>query len=153
MINITYKKNIYINPDLHMCFKSVTHKVWKPLAQHDSQTSSTFSRKSAVACNILLLVHVNLITVKIALFFCLLVRQECWYKNGGCWQYCTDTPRALSVTCSCANGYTLEDDGKKCAPAGKLDRCLSCATINVTQLPLPLFLYIDTIIILIRLNG
>ncbi|XP_040204806.1 coagulation factor VII-like [Rana temporaria] len=47
------------------------------------------------------------------------VRQECWYKNGGCWQYCTDTPRALSVTCSCANGYTLEDDGKKCAPAVK----------------------------------
>lgn len=47
------------------------------------------------------------------------VRQECWYKNGGCWQYCTDTPRALSVTCSCANGYTLEEDGRKCAPAVK----------------------------------
>ncbi|XP_018418979.1 PREDICTED: coagulation factor VII-like [Nanorana parkeri] len=47
------------------------------------------------------------------------VRQECWYRNGGCWQYCTDTPRALSVTCSCANGYTLEENGQKCAPAVK----------------------------------
>ncbi|XP_044146649.1 coagulation factor VII-like [Bufo gargarizans] len=43
------------------------------------------------------------------------VRYECWYNNGGCWQYCTDTARALSVTCSCAQGYTLEEDGKKCA--------------------------------------
>ncbi|XP_075125685.1 coagulation factor X-like [Leptodactylus fuscus] len=43
------------------------------------------------------------------------VRYECWYNNGGCWQYCADTARALSVTCSCAQGYTLEEDGKKCA--------------------------------------
>ncbi|XP_075057850.1 coagulation factor X-like [Mixophyes fleayi] len=43
------------------------------------------------------------------------VRHECWYKNGGCWQYCTDTARSLSVICSCAQGYTLEEDGKKCA--------------------------------------
>ncbi|XP_068136695.1 coagulation factor X-like [Hyperolius riggenbachi] len=43
------------------------------------------------------------------------VRQECWYNNGGCWQYCTDTPRSLSVICSCAQGYTLEENGKKCA--------------------------------------
>nr|DBA25988.1 TPA: hypothetical protein GDO54_010303 [Pyxicephalus adspersus] len=47
------------------------------------------------------------------------VRHECWYKNGGCWQYCTDNPQAHSVTCTCANGYTLEEDGKKCAPAVK----------------------------------
>lgn len=43
------------------------------------------------------------------------VRYECWYNNGGCWQYCTDTARSLSVICSCAQGYTLEEDGKKCA--------------------------------------
>ncbi|XP_063771931.1 coagulation factor X-like [Pseudophryne corroboree] len=42
------------------------------------------------------------------------VRYECWYNNGGCWQYCTDTARSLSVKCSCARGYTLEEDGKKC---------------------------------------
>uniref|UniRef100_A0A8C5MR10 Coagulation factor X n=1 Tax=Leptobrachium leishanense TaxID=445787 RepID=A0A8C5MR10_9ANUR len=41
-------------------------------------------------------------------------RHECWYKNGDCWQYCADTPRAMSVTCSCANGYTLNMDGKSC---------------------------------------
>ncbi|XP_073530677.1 coagulation factor X-like isoform X2 [Phyllobates terribilis] len=47
------------------------------------------------------------------------VRVECWYNNGGCWQYCTDTPRSLSVTCSCAQGYTLEEDGKKCAKSAR----------------------------------
>ncbi|XP_069831575.1 coagulation factor IX-like [Dendropsophus ebraccatus] len=47
------------------------------------------------------------------------VRYECWYNNGGCWQYCTDTARALSVTCSCAQGYTLEEDGKKCAKSAR----------------------------------
>uniref|UniRef100_A0A8C5PF80 Uncharacterized protein n=1 Tax=Leptobrachium leishanense TaxID=445787 RepID=A0A8C5PF80_9ANUR len=44
-------------------------------------------------------------------------RHECWYKNGDCWQYCADTPRAMSVTCSCANGYTLNMDGKSCEKA------------------------------------
>ncbi|XP_009667996.2 coagulation factor IX-like [Struthio camelus] len=39
---------------------------------------------------------------------------ECWYKNGGCWQYCQDTRRGFDVACSCAKGYTLHEDGKKC---------------------------------------
>ncbi|KAM9316470.1 uncharacterized protein PAF06_007496 [Gastrophryne carolinensis] len=47
------------------------------------------------------------------------VRHECWYNNGGCWQYCTDTPRSLSVICSCAQGYTLEEDGKRCEKAAQ----------------------------------
>ncbi|KAM8953168.1 venom prothrombin activator porpharin-D-like [Pelodytes ibericus] len=47
------------------------------------------------------------------------VRYECWYNNGGCWQYCTDTPRSLSVSCSCAQGYTLKEDGKQCALSDK----------------------------------
>ncbi|KAM4694369.1 LOW QUALITY PROTEIN: venom prothrombin activator porpharin-D-like [Discoglossus pictus] len=42
------------------------------------------------------------------------MRLECWYKNGGCWQYCRDTARSLSVSCSCAHGYTLNEDGKRC---------------------------------------
>ncbi|KAM5164863.1 coagulation factor X-like [Mantella aurantiaca] len=56
------------------------------------------------------------------------VRQECWYKNGGCWQYCTDNSQTLSVTCSCANGYTLEEDGKKCARAAKFPCGLTVAS-------------------------
>ncbi|NXY76788.1 FA7 factor, partial [Glareola pratincola] len=42
---------------------------------------------------------------------------ECWYKNGGCWQYCQDGG-ARRVTCSCARGYSLQEDGKSCLPAG-----------------------------------
>uniref|UniRef100_A0A8C8S5S0 Uncharacterized protein n=1 Tax=Pelusios castaneus TaxID=367368 RepID=A0A8C8S5S0_9SAUR len=39
---------------------------------------------------------------------------ECWYRNGGCWQYCQDTAAARRVVCSCAEGYALGDDGKRC---------------------------------------
>ncbi|NXG84702.1 FA9 factor, partial [Stercorarius parasiticus] len=42
---------------------------------------------------------------------------ECWYKNGGCWQYCRDGS-ASRVACSCAQGYSLQEDGKSCLPAG-----------------------------------
>ncbi|KAM6326704.1 coagulation factor IX-like [Podargus strigoides] len=38
---------------------------------------------------------------------------ECWYKNGGCWQYCRDSS-AFQVACSCAQGYALHEDGKRC---------------------------------------
>ncbi|NWX72061.1 FA7 factor, partial [Alca torda] len=41
---------------------------------------------------------------------------ECWYKNGGCWQYCRDGS-ASRVACSCAQGYSLQEDGKSCLPA------------------------------------
>ncbi|XP_015726505.1 coagulation factor IX-like isoform X2 [Coturnix japonica] len=41
---------------------------------------------------------------------------ECWYKNGGCGQYCWDSG-SLQVQCSCAKGYTLHEDGKKCVQA------------------------------------
>ncbi|XP_031460844.1 coagulation factor X-like isoform X1 [Phasianus colchicus] len=41
---------------------------------------------------------------------------ECWYKNGGCWQYCWDRG-SFQVQCSCAKGYTLHEDGKKCVQA------------------------------------
>ncbi|NWI23030.1 FA10 factor, partial [Sula dactylatra] len=44
---------------------------------------------------------------------------ECWYKNGGCWQYCRDSSSAFHVVCSCAKGYTLHQDGKRCVQAGK----------------------------------
>ncbi|XP_066565823.1 coagulation factor IX isoform X2 [Amia ocellicauda] len=42
---------------------------------------------------------------------------ECQYKNGGCQQYCTNRFRTVSVQCSCAEGYKLEDDGKHCEQA------------------------------------
>lgn len=37
---------------------------------------------------------------------------ECLQDNGGCEQLCTDTRR--SFTCSCANGYSLDSDGRGC---------------------------------------
>uniref|UniRef100_A0A8C4V5F0 Uncharacterized protein n=1 Tax=Falco tinnunculus TaxID=100819 RepID=A0A8C4V5F0_FALTI len=44
---------------------------------------------------------------------------ECWYKNGGCWQYCRESSSTLQVACSCAKDYTLHEDGKRCTQAGK----------------------------------
>ncbi|NXD70619.1 FA7 factor, partial [Eolophus roseicapillus] len=45
---------------------------------------------------------------------------ECWYKNGGCWQYCRDSSSAFHVVCSCAKDYTLHEDGKRCVQAGNV---------------------------------
>ncbi|NXG21363.1 FA7 factor, partial [Grallaria varia] len=45
-------------------------------------------------------------------------RLQCWYKNGGCWQYCRDRS-AFHVECSCARDYTLHEDGKSCVQAGR----------------------------------
>ncbi|NXL63068.1 FA7 factor, partial [Chordeiles acutipennis] len=42
---------------------------------------------------------------------------ECWYKNGGCWQYCRDSGSAFQVVCSCAKDYSLHEDGKRCVQA------------------------------------
>ncbi|XP_010226075.1 PREDICTED: venom prothrombin activator nigrarin-D-like [Tinamus guttatus] len=44
-------------------------------------------------------------------------KQQCWYKNGGCWHYCQDTESALEVACSCAQDYALHEDGKRCVQA------------------------------------
>ncbi|KAM6414176.1 coagulation factor IX-like [Rhynochetos jubatus] len=44
-------------------------------------------------------------------------RLECWYKNGGCRQYCRDSSSAFRVACSCAKGYTLHEDGQRCLQA------------------------------------
>uniref|UniRef100_A0A8C2TYJ1 Coagulation factor IX-like n=1 Tax=Coturnix japonica TaxID=93934 RepID=A0A8C2TYJ1_COTJA len=54
---------------------------------------------------------------------------ECWYKNGGCGQYCWDSG-SLQVQCSCAKGYTLHEDGKKCVQAGTVARRLSQTRIT-----------------------
>uniref|UniRef100_A0A8C6XGH1 Uncharacterized protein n=1 Tax=Naja naja TaxID=35670 RepID=A0A8C6XGH1_NAJNA len=48
---------------------------------------------------------------------CEMEKFECWYKNGGCWQYCQDTEHSFRVICSCATGYTLNEDGKSCTPS------------------------------------
>ncbi|NWU86070.1 FA7 factor, partial [Onychorhynchus coronatus] len=42
--------------------------------------------------------------------------RHCWYKNGGCWQYCRDSS-AFHVECSCARDYTLHEDGRSCVQA------------------------------------
>ncbi|KAM7160315.1 coagulation factor IX-like [Macrochelys suwanniensis] len=60
---------------------------------------------------------------------CEIEKLECWYKNGGCWQYCQDTAHSLHVVCSCAEGYALGDDGKRCThsaqfPCGLIKRSM-----------------------------
>nr|XP_060624109.1 coagulation factor VII-like [Anolis sagrei ordinatus]XP_060624110.1 coagulation factor VII-like [Anolis sagrei ordinatus] len=50
---------------------------------------------------------------------CEIEKVHCWYKNGGCWQYCQDTEQSLRVICSCALGYTLNEDGKGCTPSDR----------------------------------
>ncbi|XP_042314111.1 coagulation factor X-like [Sceloporus undulatus] len=50
---------------------------------------------------------------------CEIEKVDCWYKNGGCWQYCQDTEQSLHVICSCALGYTLSEDGKRCMPSDR----------------------------------
>lgn len=48
---------------------------------------------------------------------------ECEYKNGGCFHYCKDSqPVGSSVTCSCADGYELEEDGKSCKVTGNKNK-------------------------------
>ncbi|KAJ8397241.1 hypothetical protein AAFF_G00440750 [Aldrovandia affinis] len=42
---------------------------------------------------------------------------ECEYRNGGCLQYCTNRGRIEGVQCSCAEGYQLQEDGRKCDEA------------------------------------
>ncbi|XP_053736434.1 coagulation factor IX isoform X1 [Synchiropus splendidus] len=39
---------------------------------------------------------------------------QCRYQNGGCMQYCRDLPGGATVQCGCADGYTLEADGRRC---------------------------------------
>ncbi|XP_053555218.1 coagulation factor IX isoform X2 [Bombina bombina] len=39
----------------------------------------------------------------------------CSIKNGGCQHFCKDD-RDKKVSCSCANGYKLQDDSKSCEP-------------------------------------
>ncbi|KAM9378386.1 coagulation factor IX-like [Phaethornis superciliosus] len=54
---------------------------------------------------------------------------ECWYKNGGCWQYCQDSSSSFHVVCSCARDYTLHEDGKRCVQAGRFP----CGLIKARQ--------------------
>ena len=45
--------------------------------------------------------------------FSIAVINECLDGNGGCSQICTDTLE--SYTCSCIDGYVLEEDRQTCA--------------------------------------
>ncbi|XP_055053535.2 coagulation factor IX [Misgurnus anguillicaudatus] len=42
---------------------------------------------------------------------------DCKYKNGGCLHYCSNTDQTSGVTCSCADGYQLDEDGRSCNPS------------------------------------
>ncbi|XP_053930125.1 venom prothrombin activator trocarin-D isoform X2 [Cuculus canorus] len=53
---------------------------------------------------------------------------ECWYKNGGCWQYCQDSS-SFHVVCSCAKDYSLHEDGKRCVQAAPFP----CGLIKARQ--------------------
>ncbi|NXU49534.1 FAXD protein, partial [Turnix velox] len=45
---------------------------------------------------------------------------RCWYKNGGCWHFCSDGDGSSSrPACSCAPGYALQSNRKRCLQAGK----------------------------------
>ncbi|XP_075616965.1 coagulation factor IX isoform X2 [Balearica regulorum gibbericeps] len=56
---------------------------------------------------------------------------ECWYRNGGCWQYCRDSSSAFHVVCSCGKDYTLHEDGKRCVQAAPFP----CGLIKIRQAP------------------
>ncbi|NWV99970.1 FA7 factor, partial [Machaerirhynchus nigripectus] len=58
-------------------------------------------------------------------------RLECWYKNGGCWQYCRDGDSAFHVVCSCARDYALHKDGKRCMQAAPFPCGLITASSRV----------------------
>ncbi|XP_054691944.1 venom prothrombin activator notecarin-D2-like isoform X2 [Grus americana] len=67
---------------------------------------------------------------------------ECWYRNGGCWQYCRDSSSAFHVVCSCAKDYTLHEDGKRCVQAApfpcgliKARQALAEERLGQTRLP------------------
>ncbi|NXJ20326.1 FA9 factor, partial [Dicrurus megarhynchus] len=58
---------------------------------------------------------------------------ECWYKNGGCWQYCRDGDSAFHVVCSCARDYALHEDGKRCVQAAPFPCGLIKASSTLEQ--------------------
>ncbi|NXC04182.1 FA9 factor, partial [Orthonyx spaldingii] len=60
-------------------------------------------------------------------------RLECWYKNGGCWQYCRDGDSAFHVVCSCARDYALHEDGKRCVQAAPFPCGLIKASSTLEQ--------------------
>ncbi|XP_074009705.1 coagulation factor IX-like [Numenius arquata] len=67
---------------------------------------------------------------------------ECWYKNGGCWQYCREGSGAFQVVCSCAGGYRLHEDGKRCVqaapfPCGLVKARQALEEARLGQKPLP----------------
>ncbi|XP_050163763.1 coagulation factor IX-like isoform X1 [Myiozetetes cayanensis] len=59
---------------------------------------------------------------------CEIERVECWYKNGGCWQYCRDSSDS-HVECSCTRDYTLHEDGRSCVQAAPFP----CGLIKARQ--------------------
>ncbi|XP_054242299.1 coagulation factor IX-like [Indicator indicator] len=56
-------------------------------------------------------------------------KSECWYQNGGCWQYCRDSSSAFHVVCSCAQDYSLHEDRRRCVQAAPFP----CGLIKARQ--------------------
>ncbi|XP_028429961.1 coagulation factor VII [Perca flavescens] len=40
---------------------------------------------------------------------------QCYYRNGGCMQYCSDLLGGAGVQCGCADGFKLDPDGHSCS--------------------------------------
>ncbi|NXI80202.1 FA9 factor, partial [Rhipidura dahli] len=58
---------------------------------------------------------------------------ECWYKNGGCWQYCWDGDSTSRAVCSCTRDYALHQDGKRCVQAAPFPCGLIKASSTLEQ--------------------
>lgn len=50
---------------------------------------------------------------------------NCLLENGSCDQECTDGADGLTRTCSCVDGYNLQDDSRTCRPKGETLRARS----------------------------
>lgn len=50
----------------------------------------------------------------------IVIPKFCRINNGDCEQFCTvKRDGRKDVLCSCADGYVLAEDGKRCVPTGK----------------------------------
>ena len=57
---------------------------------------------------------------------------ECGQNNGGCVQFCNNT--VGSFFCTCGNGYSLNEDGRRCD--GKPGVMVNNGSISVQKLSL-----------------
>uniref|UniRef100_A0A8C5DMW1 Coagulation factor VII-like n=2 Tax=Gouania willdenowi TaxID=441366 RepID=A0A8C5DMW1_GOUWI len=54
---------------------------------------------------------------------------SCLLENGGCEHFCDENVDGRRLSCSCAAGYNLHQDGRNCIPRGSI----VCGTVPVLQ--------------------